>query len=151
MQANALAFAGQWGARVQDIQINLSATPLQPLFYADRKQGSLRPLTSWRNRAGIRAGELVCHWGESSGYSCADVTLTAFAPPRELCAGPCEPVWIAADGPDCHGGDSGGPVFIGTVALGIVKGGNRTRAGRCTFYYFMSTDYLPVGWTLLHH
>jgi len=51
-------------------------------------------------------------------------------------------------GPTCRGGDSGGPVFSGTVAFGIAKGANYTREGGCNFYFYMSTDYLPVGWTL---
>jgi len=36
-----------------------------------------------------------------------------------------------------------------TVSLGIAKGVNRTAAGRCLFYYYMSTDYLPPPWRLL--
>ena len=46
-------------------------------------------------------------------------------------------------------GDSGGPVFSGNVAFGIAKGINRDEAGRCLFYYYMSTDYLPQPWRLL--
>jgi hypothetical protein len=40
-------------------------------------------------------------------------------------------------------------VFSGTVAFGIAKGVNRTRAGRCNFYYYMSTDFLPPPWRLM--
>jgi hypothetical protein len=40
-------------------------------------------------------------------------------------------------------------VFSGTVAFGIAKGVNRNAAGRCNFYYYMSTDYLPPPWRLL--
>jgi hypothetical protein len=46
-------------------------------------------------------------------------------------------------------GDSGGPVFSGTIAFGIAKGVNRSSAGRCNFYYYMSTDYLPPPWRLM--
>jgi hypothetical protein len=49
----------------------------------------------------------------------------------------------------CRGGDSGGPVFLGTVAFGLVKGSSYGRNGSCNFYFYMSTDYLPPGWTLL--
>ena len=144
-----LPFVGQWGARYQDVQINAAPDGLAPLFYADRHRAALRPVTSWRNRASTRAGDTVCHWGEGSGYSCSEVELTDFAPPGALCGGQCEPVWMTVRGPSCHGGDSGGPVFLGTVALGIFKGGNRTSDGRCIFYYYMSTDFLPAGWSLL--
>jgi hypothetical protein len=59
----------------------------------------------------------------------------------------CEPVWVSVAGPHCKPGDSGGPVFLGTIAFGIAKGGSSS-AGRCHFYYYMSTDFLPDGWSL---
>ena len=36
----ALAFAGQWGARTQDVQVNVSPVTPQPSFYADRRCGN---------------------------------------------------------------------------------------------------------------
>ena len=143
-----LPFAEQFGVGYQDVQINLSPGAEPPLFYSDRKAGSLRKLSSWRNLASTRAGDFVCHWGESSGYSCAEVQLTDYAPPGTLCGGPCEPTWVTVPGPGCMPGDSGGPVFSGTTAFGIAKGINRTQSGACNFYYYMSTDYLPPPWRL---
>ncbi len=145
-----LEFVGQWGARYQDVQVHVSDRAEQPLFHADKGRNALRRLTSWRNRTSTRAGDAVCHRGESTGYSCSQVELTDFAPPGELCGGPCDPTWITVTGPTCRGGDSGGPIFNGTIAFGIVKGGNYSRNGRCNFYYYMSTDFLPEGWSLLH-
>ena len=144
-----LDFAGQWGAGYQDVQVNLSTAATDPLFYSNRGAGTLRRLVSWRNVASTRAGEFVCHYGESSGYSCATVELTDYAPPGELCGGPCSPTWVTVKGPDCIPGDSGGPVFSGGIAFGIAKGVNRTAAGQCLFYYYMSTDYLPPPWRLM--
>jgi hypothetical protein len=144
-----LPFAGQWGLGYQDVQINLSDRASAPLFHADRGADSLRRVTTWRNRDSTRAGDFVCHFGESSGYSCAEVELTDYAPPGALCGGPCSPTWVTVQGPNCIPGDSGGPVFSGTVAFGIAKGVNRTRAGRCNFYYYMSTDFLPPPWRLM--
>ena len=144
-----LAFAGQWGLGYQDVQVNLSSEATEPLFYSNRGAGTLRRLVSWRNVASTRAGDFVCHYGESSGYSCAEVDLTDYAPPGELCGGPCSPTWITVKGPSCIPGDSGGPVFSGSIAFGIAKGINRTVSGRCNFYYYMSTDYLPQPWRLL--
>ena len=132
------------------MQINLSPEASEPLFYANRGAGSLRRLTTWRNVASTRAGDFVCHYGESSGYSCAEVELTDYAPPGDLCGGPCAPVWVTVAGPSCGGGDSGGPVFRGSIAFGIVKGASYAKDGKCNFYYYMSTDYLPEGWSLLH-
>ncbi|MBW0007054.1 MAG: hypothetical protein JO335_04990 [Sphingomonas sp.] len=144
-----LPMIGSWGLGYQDVQLNGSPQPLQPLFYANRGAGTLRRVATWRNVASTRAGDFVCHYGESSGYSCATVELTDYAPPGDLCGGPCSPTWVTVKGPSCIGGDSGGPVFSGSVAFGIAKGVNRTGAGQCLFYYYMSTDYLPAPWRLL--
>ena len=144
-----LPFIGQWGLAYQDVQINLSDQAQEPVFYSNRGAGTLRRLVSWRNAASTRAGEFVCHYGESSGYSCATVELTDYAPPGALCGGPCFPNWITVKGPNCIPGDSGGPVFSGGVAYGIAKGVNRTASGQCLFYHYMSTDYLPPPWQLL--
>jgi hypothetical protein len=144
-----LPFAGQWGLGYHDVQVNLSPGANQPLFYANRGAGSLRRLDTWRNVASTRAGDFVCHYGVSSGYSCATGELTDYAPPGALCGGPCSPTWVTVAGPNCQTGDSGGPVFSGTVAFGIAKGVNRNAAGRCNFYYYMSTDYLPPPWRLM--
>ena len=131
------------------MQINGSANSPEGIFYSNRGAGTQRRLTSWRNLADTRAGDFVCHYGESSGYSCAVVELTDYAPPGDLCGGPCSPTWVTVKGPGCIAGDSGGPVFSGGIAFGIAKGVNRTAAGQCLFYYYMSTDYLPPPWRLL--
>jgi hypothetical protein len=77
------------------------------------------------------------------------VALSDYAPPGTLCGGPCAPDWVAVRGADCGGGDSGGPVFSGDVAFGIMKGAAWDRNGKCGFYYYMSLDYLPKGWSLV--
>jgi len=145
----ALPMIGSWGAGYQDVQVNGSPNSPDPLFYSNRGAGTLRRLVSWRNVASTRAGDFVCHYGESSGYSCSTVELTDYAPPGALCGGPCSPTWVTVRGPSCIPGDSGGPVFSGGIAFGIAKGVNRTASGRCLFYYYMSTDYLPPPWRLL--
>lgn len=145
-----LDFIGEWGARYQDVQIHVSPAAQKPLFYATSDKSTARRLTSWRNRSSTRAGDAVCHRGETTGYSCSQVELTDYAPPRDLCGGPCEPLWVTVKGPNCRSGDSGGPIFNSTIAFGIVKGGSYERDGTCSFYYYMSTDYLPAGWSLLH-
>jgi len=144
-----LPLIGSWGLGYQDVQINGSANSPEGIFYSNRGAGTERRLTSWRNLADTRAGDFVCHYGESSGYSCAVVELTDYAPPGDLCGGPCSPTWVTVKGPGCIAGDSGGPVFSGGIAFGIAKGVNRTAAGQCLFYYYMSTDYLPPPWRLL--
>jgi hypothetical protein len=145
-----LRFVGEWGGVSQDVQIHESSRAAHPLFFADPAQRSARTLLSWRSRKSTRAGDAVCHRGETSGYSCSEVELIDYAPPGDLCNGPCAPVWVTVRGPACKGGDSGGPVFSGAVAFGILKGASYAASGRCDFYYYMSTDFLPEGWTLLH-
>ena len=144
-----LPMIGSWGAAYRDVQLNGSPNSPEPLFYSNRGAGTRRRLVSWRNVASTRAGDFVCHYGESSGHSCATVELTDYAPPGDLCGGPCSPTWVTVKGPNCLAGDSGGPVFSGEVAFGIAKGVNRASSGQCLFYYYMSTDYLPPPWRLL--
>jgi hypothetical protein len=145
-----LRFLGQWGWSYRDVQIHESAAADGPLFYADAAKAAPRRLATWRNRLSTRAGDVVCHRGETSGYSCSQVELTDYAPPGDLCGGPCAPTWVTVRGPSCKGGDSGGPVFLGATAFGILKGASYAASGKCDFYYYMSTDFLPEGWTLLH-
>ena len=144
-----LPLIGSWGAAYQDVQINGAPRMLDPLFYSNRGAGAQRKVVSWRNVASTRAGDFVCHYGESSGYSCSTVELTDYAQPGELCAGFCSPTWATVKGPNCVPGDSGGPVFSGEIAFGIAKGVNRAGSGECLFYYYMSTDYLPSPWRVL--
>jgi streptogrisin C len=146
--ATPLSYVGQWGWGYQDVQINTSPGPLAGLFYADNARTVERPVTGQRSRDSTRAGDFVCHRGETTGYSCAVVELTDFAPAGDLCGGPCLPTWVTVAGPTCKGGDSGSPVFIGTTALGIVKGATY-RGGACIFYFYMSTDYIPQPWKLV--
>lgn len=145
-----LSFVGQWGWSFRDIQIHESAPAGRPIFYADPDKRVARRLATWRNRTSTRAGDTVCHRGETSGYSCSEVELVDYAPPGDLCGGPCAPLWTTVSGPSCKGGDSGGPVFIGSTAFGILKGASYAASGSCDFYYYMSTDFLPAGWALLH-
>ncbi len=143
-----LPFIGQWGWSFQDVQVNAAATDA-PLFFADAKKTIARVPAGQRARASTRAGDFVCHRGEHTGYSCGEVEFTDYAPPGTLCGGPCAPSWVTVRGADCGGGDSGGPVFSGDTAFGIMKGATWDRNGKCGFYYYMSLDYLPKGWALV--
>lgn len=144
-----LDYVGQWGWGYRDVQINASTAPLAPVFYADTARTLLREVSGARTRAATRSGDFVCHRGERTGYSCAVVELTDFAPAGDLCGGACLPTWVTVAGPNCKGGDSGSPVFSGGTAFGIVKGASYRSDGSCAFYFYMSADYLPVGWSLL--
>ena len=144
-----LDFVGQWGWGYHDVQIGTVPEPLAGLFYADTAKTIERPVTGMRTRDQTRAGDFVCHRGERTGYSCALVELTDFAPAGDLCGGACLPTWVTVSGPTCKGGDSGSPVFSGTTALGILKGATYRPDGSCAFYFYMSVDYLPQPWSLV--
>ena len=145
----ALEMVGSWGAQVHDVQVHVGAAEFRPYFFADTRRTELRAVAGARPRRSTRAGDIVCHRGESSGYSCAEVELVDYAPPYGLCGGHCEPVWVMVSGPGCRSGDSGGPVFIGNVALGLLKSTTAREDGSCEFYQYMSLDYMPEGWRLL--
>ncbi len=144
-----LDYLGQWGWGYQDVQIGLSRDAPAPTLYDDAAKTFERTVLAQRSRAATRAGDYVCHRGETTGYSCSTVQLTDFAPAGDLCGGPCLPTWVAVAGPKCKGGDSGAPVFLGGTAFGMVKGGSYRPDGSCAFYFYMSLDYLPPGWSLL--
>jgi hypothetical protein len=138
---------GAWGAATQDVQLHDAGVRLLPDFHGDDR-ASVRVVQGSRSARLTRAGDWVCHQGQRTGYSCAAVRFPDFAPPGDLCAGPCPATWVAVAGPRCRGGDSGGPVFLGTTAFGLVKG-ETSQDGRCELYYYMPVDFLPAGWRLL--
>nr|WP_294171139.1 hypothetical protein [uncultured Sphingomonas sp.] len=143
-----LKFTGGWGTAYRDVQVHTGVGNAAPLFFADQARSVARPVTGWLTRPMTRAGDWVCKRGEASGASCALVEMTDFAPPGELCGGLCSTSWVTVKGPQCNRGDSGAPVFIGTTALGVLKGGAFLQGGACAFYYYMSVDYLPGDWRL---
>lgn len=144
-----LPMAGAWGAAEHDVQIHTGVGPAEAAIFGDTAKTLTRPVTGWATRPMTRVGDWLCLRGESSGYSCAEVELTDFAPPGALCGGLCAASWVTVAGPNCRRGDSGAPVFAGSVAYGVLKGGAYFAGGRCAFYYYQSVDYLPDGWRVL--
>jgi hypothetical protein len=144
-----LPFLGAWGAAQNDIQIHGGIGPAEPLLFSDRDKTVVRPVTSWATRPMTRPGDWLCLRGESSGYACSEVELTDFAPPGDLCGGLCTSSWVTMRGPECRRGDSGAPIFLGSVAYGTLKGGAYTASGGCAFSYYQSVDYLPENWRVL--
>jgi hypothetical protein len=143
-----LKFAGGWGTAYRDVQIHTGVGSTAALFFVDQDRTAVRPVTGWLTRPMTRVGDWVCKRGEASGASCSTVEMTDFAPPGELCGGLCSTSWVTVKGPQCRRGDSGAPVFIGTTALGVLKGGAFLSGEACAFYYYMSVDYLPEDWRI---
>ena len=115
-----------------------------------RRRDSLRAVTTWRNRRqhSSRATSFAII-GESSGFSCAEVELTDYAPPGTLCGGPCSPTWVTVSGPSCMPGDSGGPVFSGDVAFGIAKGDQPHAVGAMHVLLLYVDRLSAAPWRLL--
>lgn len=85
-----------------------------------------------------------------TGTSCGTVQTITFDP-GNIC-GPngsadCAATWVKVTGPDlaCWEHDSGGPVFSGGIAYGIVQSGGNpsgTGHGQCPNIAFMSINYI---------
>ncbi|GAA3996097.1 hypothetical protein [Sphingomonas humi] len=144
-----LPMLGAWGAAQNDIQIHGGVGPAEALIYSDTAKTTVRPITSWATRPMTRPGDWLCLRGESSGYACSEVELTDFAPPADLCGGLCTSSWVTMRGPECRRGDSGAPIFLGSIAYGTLKGGAYNADEKCAFSYYQSVDYLPGDWRVL--
>jgi V8-like Glu-specific endopeptidase len=138
----------------QDVEIHTSAYLERPEFYAD--VATPRVLTGRRLRTSTAIGDVVCHRGESTGYSCGPVSKTnTQLTYSNACNGvTCAETWVTVTGnanTACYPGDSGGPVFISQTAVGLLKGSTDTGTakGQCGVFYYMSIDFLPTGWTLV--
>lgn len=140
----------------QDVQVHTSTYAERPEFYWDDNKTTVRVLSGRRLKSSTAANDNVCHRGEATGYSCGYVQQTNFAPTNStntLCnGGPCAATWVRVTGAglECDGGDSGGPFFASTVAFGILSGGYFDTAGNCTAVFYMSTDTITPGWSLLY-
>lgn len=137
----------------QDVQYHRSATAMLPEFWVDTS--TKRTLTGRRLRTSTYAGDEFCHHGKATGYSCGLVTTTTFAPSfAGACGGQtCAPVWINLEGSSLrlNRGDSGGPVFVSTVAAGIQSSGSfNATTGAAYYVTYMTTDTLPSGVSLLY-
>lgn len=140
----------------QDVEVHTSGYVERAEFYADSAT-TARILTGRRLRSSTAVGDTVCHRGETTGYSCGDVSKTnTILTYANACNGvTCSATWVTVAGganTACYPGDSGGPVFISQTAVGLMKGSTKagTAKGQCGQFYYMSTDYLPSGWSLLY-
>lgn len=140
----------------QDVEIHTSGYVERPEFYADSATVA-RVLTGRRLRSSTAAGNHVCHRGSTTGYSCGYVQLTNYTPTHAGACGTvaCAAVWVLVDGDSgtaCYSGDSGGPVFASQTAFGLVKSASFSGSapGQCNYFTYMSTDFLPSGWSLLY-
>lgn len=142
----------------QDVEIHTNAnkTGLAE-FYGENNK--ITKVTSRVSRASTYAGMQACHQGATTGYSCGIIDQTNYKPTYSGACGKqvCDSTWVTVKPAStntlaCFQGDSGGPVFNGTKALGLLKGtsASGTNKGQCNFFIYMTMDYLPTGWSVLY-
>lgn len=146
----ALNFLSEFWNGSQDFQVmSLASTThtLNPEFFAS--DNVVKTLTGRRTRPSTTVGDYVCHYGMKTKYSCGSVTSINAQPyagasnPNKC--GPnqnqvCNATWVKVSGPslDCWGGDSGGPIFIGSVAAGLLS---------VATYSWTDANGNPVAWS----
>jgi streptogrisin C len=129
-----------------------------PQFYADT--ATPRVLTGRRTQSNTAVGSTVCHRGIGSNYSCGSVESIAYTPTKPATATSpvpyycgtnnditCANTWVQVGSSSlrCAGGDSGGPWFSSTIALGVHTGGVTDASGYCVTAWYMSTDRISTG------
>jgi len=125
-----------------------TGTSYGPWFYAD----AWRQVTGRRTRANTVVGSQVCKYGMNGGYGCGTVQSIAMSP-GSICGPsgnhPCSSTFVRLhQAPQlCLGGDSGGPTFVSTIAMGVIKSSNPS-AGTCT-YTSLDYAYSDLGVQLL--
>ena len=126
------------------------ANPPSRLFYANRGAGPLRRLRPGAIVASTRAGDFVCHYGESSGYSCADGRADRLCAAGSALRRPLLADLGDGQRPELHPRrQRRARCSAATSHSASPRASTATPAGRCIFYYYMSTDYLPPPWRLL--
>jgi hypothetical protein len=136
-----------WGA-YRDVQFNvIYGNTVVPQFY----DGSIvRDVTDRYSRDTQWVGMYLCHYGAATGYGCGTLYSKTFQPTyTNACNGvPCASTWMVATGSSLRtgDGDSGGPWFVASTALGVHKG-SQTYG---TYVIYMAIDYIDaLGVSLL--
>lgn len=121
-------------------------SPLAEIYGSSAVSGTIIMFRRARSTANI--GTPVCHRGATTGYSCGTITSISTTTDPVACGlDPCASTWVEITGPTlaCSQGDSGGPIFNGNAAYGIVSAADY--AGilprQCSAIVYMSLDYLP--------
>jgi len=118
----------------------------KPEFYG-KYSNTPTVLTGKQSQSDTSIGDIVCHRGKTTGYSCGKVSSKKYTP--DVCgAQTCAPTWVAVEPSTevqpplaCAGGDSGGPWFTGKLALGTLSSISAfEEIGLCFRAIYMSVD-----------
>lgn len=133
-----LTFKNEANTGNDDYQWHSASSQTYPAQFYDGV--SLKSVTDWHTQTWAYDGEYVCKYGITSGQTCGSVVTTMY--------------WdssyggyyaqVSNGGVMNKEGDSGGPVFVGTEAYGIVHGRN---AAYDLFY--MGIELQTLGLTVL--
>ena len=101
-----------------------------------------RDITAARARVDQTVGTWVCSYGDASHYSCGDLKSKVFQPSNS-CTDTPNPTatYMRVDNNDVTFGDSGGPTYGSSTALGFIKGGACGWTGQ---YYYMAENYVGI-------
>ncbi|WP_372371908.1 hypothetical protein [Xanthomonas axonopodis] len=129
-EGTTLTFAGEQYNASGDAQWYTAPdeTPWEATFFSDGTTKRTQEWVTFKDQTTV--GDVVCKWGNTSGDSCGEIESLNYAPQSaSLCNGvTCAAVYVrvkpigAATSLGCAPGDSGGPVFVGGNAVGLVKG-----------------------------
>lgn len=119
---NGTALTYQYGIVGGSVDAQWHTTPGltdAPKFYFG---GGTSFVSGTKHYSQMVVGSSVCKWGRTTGYDCGVIESKTFQPSWVPNA---QPVFVLVN--DCgndisSGGDSGGPVFWGSTAYGIVQG-----------------------------
>lgn len=113
---NQAEYSGYWG----EFEWHTTAHNDLPDFFSGN--ATVRPVESVKYRWAFSAGEYMCHYGRVTGYSCGVVRGYAELGSHKhvILVAHDRSRWPA--GLKSAGGDSGGPWFAGTEAMGFHKG-----------------------------
>ena len=132
-----------------DIQWNSTSDTVTNQFYTGAN--TTRTLTGRRTLAYTNVNSEVCHYGNSTQFSCGKVEKVGVSlseiDPQNGSQYPGE-FWVRVATSSCKGGDSGGPAFTGrTIASGIVSlaitddlNDNNPSNDVCIGYLYVPTD-----------
>lgn len=94
---------------------------------------------TWAN---MDVGDAVCQQGKSSGQSCGVITSVTAS---QAAGGGTRVIRVEGDYLRGEGGDSGGPVYYGNNAWGIVEGGSGTRPNRVLLFTAINYNESALG------
>ncbi len=125
--------------------LQLHTTPLEDKAYFYSGTG-LRPVKYVRGNNHQFVGKLVCKYGKSTDYGCANIVDRFWTPNKPRTATNTYILARRSFSGLVDNGDSGGPVFHTYTALGTVSGG--FKSGSYYYVYYMPINYVansPLG------